>query len=149
MAAQLKMRVAELNAVRMLIEDLQAKIGYAAMDIPSILFSLKSDKQYIRLVFMKGWAEGVKRGEPIVNALESAFEEVGTGHFGDGDKEVLLSFAARLGTSNVDGQIKLCRLYSAELTRQLEFAKSDYTQKGKLYRTLGLFCGLFIIIFFV
>lgn len=57
------------------------------------------------------------------------------------DKKLLSDFAAGLGTSDTEGQLKHIELYAGLLKENIKEAQEDYRNKSKLFTALGLFSG--------
>lgn len=64
----------------------------------------------------------------------------------DKDIETLNILGSELGMSDRERQVRNIRHVSALLDQCLEEAHSDYTRTAKLYRSMGILGGLFVII---
>jgi stage III sporulation protein AB len=64
----------------------------------------------------------------------------------EGERGVLKSVGAALGTSDVDGQLSMLEVNTRLLDKYADEAHEQYERKGKLYRTCGLLAGLFAAI---
>ncbi len=62
------------------------------------------------------------------------------------DISLLNEFGAELGKTDVEGQLKHIELYKSLFTKQLYEAEELIVQKSKLYKTLGLFVGISIVL---
>ncbi len=65
------------------------------------------------------------------------------------DRALYAAFLSGLGGTDLSGQLAHCAHYAALLNGQLEVARKAEAEKAKLYRMLGLFGGLSIIIFLI
>lgn len=62
------------------------------------------------------------------------------------DIEILKELGVSLGQTDVEGQLKNIRLVSAAIKKQLDSATEEKDKNFKLYRNMGVMCGLIIII---
>ena len=58
------------------------------------------------------------------------------------DKQILHSLGASLGASVSDGQAAVLESTKVSLSAQLEEARTASAEKSKLYRKLGILCGI-------
>lgn len=62
------------------------------------------------------------------------------------DKEELRLFGRQLGHLDIQMQQKVIKQYESVLDRELEELQGEAQKKQKLYRTLGVLSGLFVLI---
>ena len=65
------------------------------------------------------------------------------------DTELICDIGKKLGTSDLDGQMSVIKLWQAEVTSAISSAESEYASKAKLYRTMGVLIGAFISIMLI
>jgi stage III sporulation protein AB len=65
------------------------------------------------------------------------------------DLTLLKEFFAKLGTTDVDGQLSHIDLYKEIFQEQYNKSKSDIEKKCKLYRMAGIFAGLAFVVMFI
>lgn len=58
------------------------------------------------------------------------------------DKELLFEFGSMLGTTDVDGQLKHLELYESIFQKRLKDSETEFRDKSRIYRALGLFGGI-------
>ena len=58
------------------------------------------------------------------------------------DAELLSELGASLGKSDAAGQLELIELYRERLSLSEKSAAEELKQKGKLFRSLGMLCGI-------
>lgn len=61
-----------------------------------------------------------------------------------GDLELLEGLADSLGASDVSTQLAYLALLETRLQERLEAAKEAQRSKGRMYRTLGVLCGIVV-----
>ena len=62
------------------------------------------------------------------------------------DIEILKELGVSLGQTDMEGQVKNIKLVYNSLKSQLENAKEEKNKNFKMYRNMGMLCGLVIII---
>lgn len=136
---QLREREKTMSFVLLLIKEITVQIRYTNSEIGDILRSAAQSTELKRLYFLEGcreiepntdfheiWNSGVKK-QPYLNTR---------------DRELLIGLGDRLGQTDTEGQLSFLEMYAEMIKNRLEEAKRDYKDKGKLYRSLGLLCGL-------
>ncbi len=58
------------------------------------------------------------------------------------DRKLLLYFGAVFGTSDISGELAKISLQKENSQRRLGELKEDLKTKKRLYRTVGMFCGV-------
>lgn len=136
---RLKEREKVMSEVMLLIKELTVQIRYTNSEIGEMLRAAARNEAYERLLFVAlcgdeengdnfhvKWNEGVKN-QPFLTLR---------------DREVLTALGGRLGETDRDGQITFLEMTEELVKGQREQASADYLNKGKLYRSVGILCGL-------
>ena len=136
----LKNRVLELFEIIKFINKVKLEISYQALTIKEILSSCE-DKlpllQKIKQAYEKNNQSDINT---IINNSENA------GSLLKSDTNLLSRFFEILGTTNTEEQIANCNISIIEFEKALVQAKETAKQKQKMYRTLGVLCGLMIAV---
>ncbi len=116
---ELSLRYKKLNEVRKNITDL---------------------KQRIRL-----------HGGEIEHLILASFENfpLDYSHLQKGDIDILEDFFANIGMHDTKSEYERCELYINLLKTKADEARLKYQELGRLYKTFGVFSGIFICIFFI
>ena len=135
----LKEREERLCSVLLLIKELTVQIRYTNAKIGDILKSAAENSAYRNLYFVtdclflnenedfhKTWSEGIKR-QAFLNQR---------------DKELLFALGERLGETDSEGQLSFLEMTEAMLSEQREEAREERSAKSRMYRSVGLLCGL-------
>lgn len=69
--------------------------------------------------------------------------------FAKTDVQLIKAFVSGLGASDVCGQLKHCEAYFLQFERLAKEVKTESDSKNKLYRVLGLFCGICIAVILI
>ncbi len=130
LSKDLKGRMQSLNWFVNLTDEVAEKIRYSSAELPQIVRSIYNYDTYLSV------------DEPFRVYLKN------TGLDKD-DKRMIEEFFAGLGLGDTESQIKRCGIYKRQLLRRYENADRQYTEKSKLYKKLGFFGGLTIVIILI
>lgn len=136
---RLKERERFISSVILLIKELTVQIKYTNTEIGVMLKAASQNEAYQNLLFVTScadisengdfhplWNDGVKK-QPFLTPA---------------DRELLFALGDRLGETDLDGQLSFLELTCELLKKQQQEAAENYRQKGRMYRSVGLLCGL-------
>lgn len=136
---RLKERERFMSSVILLINELTVQIKYTNTEIGVMLKTASQNEAYRNLLFIAAcenisengdfhplWNDGVKK-QPYLTPT---------------DRELLFALGDRLGETDLDGQLSFLELTCEMLKRQQQEASENYRKKGRMYRSVGLLCGL-------
>lgn len=136
---KLKEREKIMSSTLLLTKELSVQIRYTNAEIGEILSRAAAKAEYKDLCFIEEciklnendnfhllWREGVKK-QPFLT---------------EKDRELLNSLGESLGQTDTEGQLSFLEMYQELIKKRLDQAAKDYTDKGKMYRSVGLLCGL-------
>ncbi len=140
-------RVKELKELLSALNMFEEKIKFTYEPIPDVFFEISQNcSANIGKIFeessynMKMMSAGL--------AWEKAIDESNTKLTKD-DKEILRNLAKMLGKTDLDGQVSEIRLTKKFLETKLQDAQLEKSKNEKLFKTLGVTCGLAIVIILV
>lgn len=135
-ARSLSSRKKLLRSVGTLMQDLATRLRYQSDDIfTSVTLAAKSAGLSIK--------EDADRSQGFLPWWERQTKEFAPPHvLHNSDKELLFSFGSQLGATDLEGQLSHIELCRTLLSKQLSDAEEELKQKGRLYRTLGVFGGV-------
>ena len=133
---RLKSRTEFLEKYITLLNETKTRIRLSACDIRELF---KNDSGYEPLDFMTAeFTRNIKNKSNVKisweRAVNSAFRKY---RLSKADKELISDFG-----TDIDGEISHIDLNITLAEDRLEKARTELTQKGKLYRTLGIFGGI-------
>lgn len=70
-------------------------------------------------------------------------------NFNNEDKEIIKMFGKLLGKTDLKGQVSQIELTQKLIEKQIEKAENDKIKNSKLYKTMGIICGMAICIILV
>lgn len=143
----LKSRVIMLKKLNYMLDEILVLLRYKSATVYEIAETLAADERFSEFGFLgKIKPEGDKS---FRESWQEAAESCKIYGFKKSDSELLADIGRKLGTSDLDGQISVIKLWQAELAAAISSAEADYSGKAKLYRTLGVLTGAFISIMLV
>ncbi len=137
-------KVTRLKAIRAMIEEISVIIRYKASPISEVIEEISNNSVFESLTFLKELK--LTASAPVNDAWAEA---VNASNLSDEEKTLVLEIGASLGTSDKDGQISSLELYKIKTAEQIELATKKYNDKSKLYRSLGVLCGAFLVVMLV
>lgn len=136
---RLKEREKQLSAALLFVKELSVQIRYTNSKIYSILNSAAYSGTYSDLFFIKDCA-ALKENEDFHPVWDKGVKKQFFLH--ERDRELLAALGERLGETDCDGQIAFLEMTEEMLKKQCDEAHEEYMQKSKMYRSVGLLCGL-------
>ena len=136
---RLRLRVKQLEQLESIFQIFETEIRFGLTPISLILEHHRETYSFLETcsVFLsKGMSFSSAWKQTILKTTGLRTEE----------KQLLLEFGNSFGKSDPAGQTELCGLTRCHLKRLREEAVVHYRSKGKLYRSLGFFCGAGIIL---
>lgn len=146
-SAMFSKRVRQLEGFVGALDAISTEIRYLAAPLEDIMAKCDALPEYQELrvfglcreIFLKerdfpaAWEQALKKAKPEL-ALDA------------GDCEALTWFGRVLGTTDVDGQTANCVRYGELLRQRLERAREDRAKHGKMYTSLGVLAGVFLVV---
>ena len=128
-----------MSSVILLIKELTVQIKYTNSEIGSMLKHASQNEAYQNLIFVTScagigetgdfhplWNDGVKK-QPYLTPT---------------DRELLFALGDRLGETDLEGQLSFLELTCEMLKKQQTEAAENYRKKGRMYRSVGILCGI-------
>lgn len=128
-----------------MLQLIENEIHYCALPIKELLNVISGRKELRELDFIRYCAEDYARSGDFSGAWRSGIDVSSCGLNAD-DKRLLYSFGDALGTTDVSGQISLCRLHARLLEERLGQARREKEKKGKASTSLGTLAGVFLAV---
>ncbi len=136
---KLKKRMIELESINYLLEEISLLIKHRALTVFEIIDYLKSNEQIKELEFINNFI--YKDNTPFYILWDKSIDNSNLS-MKEYDLKLLKSFGKSLGTSNTDGQISIIQIFKQDFKNLYSNALKEYEKKSKLYRSLGILCGM-------
>ncbi len=134
-----------MEQVLLMLQLIENEICYCALPVRELLKKIDSRIELADLTFVSDcrekytissdfaliWRESVRKSNVCLNAE---------------DKNLLCSFGDALGTTDISGQINICRLHAKLFEERLEQAKQTREKQGKMYTNMGALTGVFLAV---
>ena len=148
-ASQYIARVRELISIKSALNILENKIKFTQTPLEEIFNTIVENCSEINIkkIFQK-ISEELKRNANIHKSWEKAINKEET-NLTKEDIKILVDMGKILGVTDVDGQVSNIKITSSFIDRQIENAEQEKAKNVKLFRTLGIVCGLTITIILI
>lgn len=146
-SSSLKNRVVMLKKLNYMLDEIMIMLRYRSATVYEIAEALAADERFTEFEFLGSIKqEGEK---PFRDSWCEAAEKCRLFGLKKSDTELICDIGKKLGTSDLDGQMSVIKLWQAEVTSAISSAESEYASKAKLYRTMGVLIGAFISIMLI
>ena len=146
-SSSLKNRVAVLKKLNYMLDEIMIMLRYRSATVYEIAETLAADDRFAEFEFLSSIKPDGEK--PFRDSWCEAAEKCRPFGLKKRDAELICDIGKKLGTSDLDGQISVIKLWQAEVTTAISSAESEYASKAKLYRTMGVLTGAFISIMLV
>ena len=123
---RLKERENMLSALILLIKELSVQIRYTNSEIGEMLAAAAQNQSYKKLLFVEKWEEGAIRQSYLTAK----------------DRDLILSLGDKLGSTDLEGQLTFLEMTEEIFKERQKQAFAVYRDKGRVYRSVGVLCGL-------
>lgn len=146
---RLKQKCRFLKNIAYMLEELQLMIEYESAEVNDIIHRFLKNNRLSELGFIKDIADEMKNICDLGIVWEKAVEKQQYGFLDDDEKELIKDIGRKLGKSDISGQLNAIRYEKAEIEKMIRSAEEETCNKSKLYRSLGVLGGAFIIIMLI
>lgn len=146
----LSSRVRDLFQLRKILRLLRGEISYAATPLPDAFFRIGSKMEGAYRDFLQDLSVDMKRYDG--ESFEEIFARNVECHLRDTrllrqDREEWKQFGAMLGYLDREMQLSTLRSFDETLEQKIRELRDGLPQRKKLYQSLGVMGGLFLVIF--
>ena len=139
-SGKLRKKCSFLKDIAYMLEELQLMVEFESAEVGEIIDRLAKNKHLSELAFLKNISDEIHIGSDIGSLWEKAVECQQYGFLTDEEKEFV---------KDIGGQLNAIKYEKLELEKMIRSADEDNCRKSKLYRSLGVLCGAFIVIMFI
>ncbi|MEM1483827.1 stage III sporulation protein AB [Oscillospiraceae bacterium PP1C4] len=148
MARTLSKRVSELKASIAVLGALERELSYSLTPPDEAIAKLEQLESFAAVAFLPACASLCRQGIPFPSAWRRAVHEQ-RGELMPDDVTILANLSETLGQYDLEGQLSRINQAKMQLQFQLDGARERCKTHSKLYRTMGLLSGAFIVIVFI
>lgn len=143
-------RIRALEQVLLLLNAVQNELSYCRTPVRELVHRLALRSEFSELPFLQVCSRMCDQEIPFPQAWSASLQERSqTGSLRREDLSQLLAFGSQLGTTDLNGQISLCRLYVRLFEERLTQAREWKSKYAKLYLSLGVLGGLLAWVLFL
>lgn len=132
------------NQLALFTGNISSSIRYNAFDIYTVLEQecVNTDVPFISHT-LNNLQNGFSFSISWNNSIDSLPSYYG---LSKDDKNIIKQFGNKLGATDIEGQTSHCEYFKNIFLARAEELHNEYLNKSKMYRSLGFFCGLALII---
>lgn len=148
MARSLERRVRELMTGISVVLGLSSELSYSLAPPSEAVARLEERESLSEAAYLPACTQLCRQGLPFPQAWRRAVEE-NRGMLAPGDVAVLSGLSDTLGQCDISGQLARLEQAKKQLQLQLDGARERSMTHAKLYRTMGMLSGAFLVILFI
>ena len=138
---RLKRKAEFLEQYIMFLTQVQTMISYVGMSVREILKGIKNIP--LAEPILIDTEKYMDNGEAIETAWKKAVDEnMKRLHFEKADTEMIEYFGNAFGVSDREGELSKIKLHEEIVRERWEKLKSEMYSKCRVYRIVGMFCGV-------
>ncbi|MBQ8731872.1 MAG: stage III sporulation protein AB [Oscillospiraceae bacterium] len=140
-AGKLKKRVEQIADLQLFLSEAERRIAFSAPPTDQLIRSLCEDSRFATLLLASEYQKLRQKNLPPGDALAEAVRIQKGISLRPEDLRLFSDAAKQLGTTDLNGQLSLCREYRMRLEENRILAEKERDRSARLYQTLGLLCG--------
>jgi len=149
LAKRYAIRVRELCAMQGALSRLETEILHFSSSLPEALIEIGKSigGGTGKLFYLTGQTLIEKKNHTVADAWSSALEQLKTELcFAQEEIEILHRFGNQLGNSDKEGQARFIHLTLLQMQEEEKKARAIRDKNSRMYRTLGILCGIALTI---
>lgn len=147
---RLKMRVDELGKIIYWSEYMSNQIRFNSLPLKDLFQQMALMKEFQLLYFVKKSDESMQKNIMFPEAFENALDKSkNIMNLEKEDYDCLINIKNDLGSTDIDGQVKILELFKTNITYQYEKAKINYEKTGQMYKKIGMLVGVALAIMLI
>lgn len=136
-----------LNEAILVFNNIKSNIKYKCISIPNAIeearINLKTElKNVLGSISISMIDNGINE-RLVLEELDNLYS------LKQYDKILISNLICSLGSSSIDGEISTIMLGITNLEEELKEAREEKIKNTKLYKTVGIVCGLMLVIIFI
>lgn len=147
---ELKKRQNWLEGFKTAINFIKEEIRYTYIPIPQLLNKITKFEQFKELLIFDNCVEELSNEKKFNIAWKKALDKtIANIKLLNDDIYLAIAFGEGFGKSDIENQLSLCERTCTLLDSNIENAKGRYEKYSRLYKMLGLFAGIVVVIFII
>lgn len=147
-ASVLDVRAKQLEQIRLAIEQIGFSISFLRLPVADAVLGAGKSRCGAVGRILKEAAEEIQNGNisPAAAFERAVLKNRGSLCLSKNDLEILEDFAANLGTGDEKSELSNINAACARLKVAKAEAEGDFSQRGRLWRGMGLLCGMLAVV---
>lgn len=152
LSGRLKERTEELETIRKFLLMLRGEIKYGRSTLAEAFGAIgkRLKEPYGRLLLDTAAAMEQMQGQTLAQIWEQCVSEaLKESALTKEDREKLIHMGSQLGYLDTEMQLSTIELYLEQIQEEIRNAAESFKRNGRLYRTMGIMAGIFLVILMV
>jgi stage III sporulation protein AB len=132
-----------------MLDEIIILIRFKGATVGEIIDTIKNDSRLTDLAFLQNVSDNYSGSESFSAAWEAAVSQFRENGLTQSDIKLIDNIGKNLGTTDIEGQLASLSLYQNEAEASYSAAEADSLKKAKLYTSLGILAGAFLIVFLI
>ncbi|GAB4073486.1 stage III sporulation protein SpoIIIAB [Barrientosiimonas marina] len=147
---RLNERPRDIRQMKNALQMLEAEILYSQLPLPDVFATIATQIPQPTGSFFDGIETSLRQHADLHDIWDKHVEDlIKRSAFASSEGEILKQFGRTLGQHDFEQQQKHIYLTLKHLDRELDEARDQQFRYSKMARTLGLLCGLFIVLLLI
>jgi stage III sporulation protein AB len=148
---RLTSRPKHIRQLKNALQILEAEIVYSHLPLQDAFYNISTQIPEPMKTFFTSLCYRMKNERKSMNEIweTQVIQLMRTSSLGNNEVEILRQFGRTLGQHDVYQQQKHIQLALHHLDRELENARDDQFKYSKMAKSLGILCGLFIVLLLI
>ncbi|WP_164218059.1 stage III sporulation protein SpoIIIAB [Virgibacillus sp. YIM 98842] len=148
---RLTTRPKHIRQLKNALQILEAEIVYSHLPLQDAFLNISNQIPEPLKSFFKSLFITMKKERISLHEIwdKQVVQLMGNSSLGDNEAEILKQFGRTLGQHDVHQQQKHIQLAVHHLDRELENARDNQFKYSKMAKSLGILCGLFIVLLLI
>ena len=139
-----KRRMKLFKDLSLFVSNISSSIRFNGADITTVL---QQECINIDIPFVETAIQYLKNGMSVSESWSTSVDNIPFVYgLSKEDKSIIKQFGDKLGATDVYGQTEHCDYFKSTFTGRAEMLSTQYNSKSKVYRSLGFFSGLALVL---
>jgi stage III sporulation protein AB len=141
-----------------MLDEMVMLIRFKGATVREIIDTVVSDSRLSDLTFLSDVAKNYQSGglyetniadKSFADSWENAVSSFRQNGLTASDMKLIENIGKNLGTTDIEGQLASLSLYQNEAETAFATAEAETAKKAKLYTSLGVLAGAFLVVFLI
>jgi stage III sporulation protein AB len=147
--AGLLRRLVILREIRYMLDEFIMLIRFKGATVREIIDTAVADSRLADLIFLDIVSKAYTEDKSFSDCWENAAADFRQNGLTPSDIKLIENIGKNLGTTDIEGQLASLSLYQSEAEAAFIAAEAETAKKAKLYTSLGVLAGAFLVVFLI